>query len=543
MTSNGIGSGPGSPAGSLARLRAELGRARGKKRVDLILDAPDPEAVVRALPADELFFLVREVGLGDAAELVQLASPEQFRTFLDLDAWRGDRIAPAKTLPWLRAGRSGALRSERDMARWKRKLAALDPELVSLILRNSLEIHDLVENPDPEFQSDRFMRTPEGKYVIEFTAEGTDYLAVRGLVDDLYAENPFEATRAIAAIRWELQSELVESELRWRDGRLADMGYPDRAEALSWFSKPPSRPSAPAGRPARPAGFFLAQFERGSLLDRAAECLPPAHRERFELELVTAANAVLVADAVDPGDLEAVRRAVELARATLEMGLSALAGEDEKRATEILVAVPLKRVFQHGFGRTLELRWRAERLYRAGSAGTQDSPLFDPPLGEAMVALVRERPEYFPGVEIDRSDWGSPAAGAFEPRPFLSSQELARTGQALELAEGLAALARKLDLVPSSASGALAPRLSALYLTALANERLGRAFRPDPIPAAELMAAVRALERLDDPRLSAEGEAGELLAGMAANRVEELISALDAGGLEPGRATAVLVKV
>ncbi len=542
MSEKQKGRGSGNPA-ALARLRAELGQARGKRRVDLILDAPDPRAVVRALPADEIYFLVRDVGLADAAELVQLASPQQFRTFVDLDVWRGSRIEPARVLPWLRAGRAGALRSERDMARWRRKLAALDPELVSLVLMSALRIHDLGENPDPEIHGDRFMRTPEGKYIIEFAVEGTNYLAVRSLVDDLYAEDPFQATRAIAAIRWELQSDLEESELRWRTGRLADLGFPDRAEALSWFSKAPSKASGSAGQPARPAGFFLAQFRRGSFVDRAAERLAPADRQRFERELVAAANAVLVADAVDPGDLEAVRRAVEAARAMLEMGLEALAGEDEHRAAAALVATPLKRVFQRGFGRTLELKWRAERLFETEAAGTREAPLLDPPLGEAMAALVQKRPAYFPGVEADPSDWGTPAAAAFEPRPFLSSPELARAARALDLAERLAALARKLDLAPASTSGRVAPRLSTLYLTALANERLGRAFRPEPIPAAELAAAAKALERPDDPRLAAEGEAGKLLARMAASRAGELGAVRGGGEMPPEQVTALLVRI
>ena len=321
---------------ALARTRAGLSRARGKQRLDLILAAPDPGALTRSLPADELYFLVREVGLSDAAELVQLASPEQFRTFLDLDAWRGSAPDPARMLPWLRAARAAALRSDAEASRWRSKLAALDPELTSLILMDSLRVHDLERDPDPHLESDRTLRTPEGRYLVEFLVEGTEYLAAKGLVDDLYAQDPFQATRLLESVRWELRSELEESALRWRNARLADLGFPDPQEALSWFARPPARPAAEPGLPARPPGFFLASFRRGSLLDRAADRLDPAARDRFERQAVAAANAVMVADAVDPGDLEAVRRAVESARTTLELGLAELAGADEERAAEML---------------------------------------------------------------------------------------------------------------------------------------------------------------------------------------------------------------
>lgn len=506
----------------LAKVRSELGRTRGKQRLDLIVESPDPEAVVRALPPDEIYFLVRDLGLGDAVALVQLASPAQFRTFLDLDAWHGDQVDPTKVLPWLRAARAGALRSEGEMERWRRKLAALDTELLSLVMMATLRIHDLAEHPDPELRSDRFMRTPEGKYLIEFTVEGTDYLAIRGLVDDLYAADPLQATRTLSAIRWELRSDLEESELRWRAGRLADIGFPGTAEALSWFSKPPAKHGLHAGLPLRPPGFFLAQFQQGSLLDQAAGLLTPEERVRFEQELMAAVNAMMVANSVDPGDLEAVRRCVESARALLELGLEKLSGKDLQRATQALSARPLKRLFQEGFGRTLELGWRADRLFRAGGAGTRETPLLDAPLGEMLAALSRKRPLYFPGVEMDRRDWGTPAAAAHSARPFLTSQELERTARVLELAERLAGLARHLELIPSSAEGPLAPRLSALYLTALANQRMGRSFQAAPLPASELRAAALALDPLDDPQLETEGEAGKLLMELATNRAEEL---------------------
>ncbi|HZZ83438.1 MAG TPA: DUF6178 family protein [Anaeromyxobacteraceae bacterium] len=527
---------------ALAAARARLARATGKQRVDLILDAPDPQALVRALPADELYLTVREVGLGDAADLVQLASAEQFRTFLDLDAWKGGELAPRRALPWLRAARAGANGSPQAARRWAAKLHLLDRELLHLVLRGALRVHDLEADQDPVIVSTRFMRTPESKFVLEFEVDGAEYLAVRGIVDDLIAEDPFTATRLFSALAWDLPSELEESERRWRDARLADLGYPSPEEALSWFARPPGQPAVQAGAPARPPGFWLATFRRGALLDRAVDRLDPAARDAVEAELVGAANAVLVADAVDPGDPAAVRAAVEAARATLELGLEALSGGDESRAAEALERTPLKRIFQHGFLRLLELRWRAERLFKAGGAGTPSAPLLDAPLGEATAALVRRRPAFFPGLELPREEWGELAARAFTPRHFLSADEVARAGAALELGEGLAALARELGLSPPDLAQREPPRLSVLYLTALANERLGRAFSPAPLDAAELPRAAALLATIDDPRLAARGEAGALLLELARHRVEELAPLRDGGEVPAAHQGALLVR-
>jgi hypothetical protein len=526
---------------ALAEFRTELSRVWGKRRLDLILDARSPDALVQALPADEIYFTIREIGLADAAPLVALASSEQFRIFLDLDCWRNAECDPHKILPWLRAARAGANQSPRAEGRWQRKLAALDPELVELILRATLAIHELEQDPDPELQSDRFMRTPDGKYLIEFHVEGVEYLAVRGLIDDLIAEDPLRAVRLLEAVRWEFPSELQETALRWRAGRLADLGYPTLEDALSYFSRPPSKVERPAGLPHRPPGFFLSTIQRGTLLSRAADQVSPEVRDRFEQELVTTANAVLVADAIDPGDVPAVRRAFETALATLEMGMEVLSGGDDARAAGVLATAPLKRIFQHGFGRTLELRWRAEKLFAAGGAGTQRAPLLDPPFGEAMVALVRRRPLYFPGVDAPQSDWGSLAAAAFEARSFLTSAELGQTAAALDQAEALAALARKLGWAAQAEGQPSIPRLSTLFLTALANERLGRPFAPTPLAPADLPAATQALTAIDHPALAAEGATGALLLEMARSRAEELAPIRAGATPQPGQVAALLV--
>jgi hypothetical protein len=522
----------------LARARADLAAARGRRRLDVLIDARDPEALVRALPPDEVYFTVRDIGLGDAVQLVQLASPEQFRSFLDLEAWTGDRFDPRRALPWLRAARAGALSSPLAEERWAQKLAALDPELLFLVLRGTLRVIDLDEDPDPEIATDRFLRTPEGKFVVEFHVDGPEYAAVRGIVDDLYAQDPFQATRLLSSLRWETDSELEESALRWRAARLEDLGIPRLEEALSWFTRPPPGAALPAGAPERPGGFFLAQFRRGSLLDRAAALLDEPARDAVEAGVLAAANAALVADGIDPGDLDGVRDAIGAARAMIELGLEKAAGGDEAAAARALSGTPVKRIFQEGFGRVLELKWRAERIFREGGAGTREAPLLDPPLGEALSALAARRPRYFPGLEAPRAEWGTPAAGAAEPRSFASAGEIARTSAALDLAQALAALGRALGLPPARADRPVPLTLSALYLTARANEALGRAFAPEPIPAAELPAALAALPSLpDDARLSGAGDAGALLLELGRRRLEELRAT--PAGARPDAVTAM----
>src|SRR5439155_17188385 len=66
--------------------------------------------------------------------------------------------------------------------------------------------------------------------------EGVELAALRTLLNDLFAQNPFETARLIEAIRWELPSELEEIAYRFRAARLADLGFPALYEAMHLFS-------------------------------------------------------------------------------------------------------------------------------------------------------------------------------------------------------------------------------------------------------------------------------------------------------------------
>src|SRR5512137_1869342 len=122
MTGTGQDGAEPAPAG-LVEVRRALSTLRGRKRLDLLLDQPDPRAIVRALPADELFYAIQEAGLSDASDVVQLSSPEQFQAFVDLDAWRGNDADPMRLMPWIRAARGPSSESGADRDEWREKLA------------------------------------------------------------------------------------------------------------------------------------------------------------------------------------------------------------------------------------------------------------------------------------------------------------------------------------------------------------------------------------------------------------------------------------
>ena len=418
--SNGNGSkGNGSDIQqALNTLRRQLASLPAKQRLDALIESRDARALVRSLPAEDLYFTIMEVGLADATELVQLASPEQFLTFVDLGGWKKDQVDLHQVLTWLRAARGD------EAGDFLRKLRKVDTEIFELLVREFTLIHDLEENPDVHVEGVT-LETPEGRYLVEFKGvEGPELAAMRSILNDIIAENPFEAVRFLEATRWEVPGELEESAYRFRTGRLQDLGFPGLEEAARLFSRVDTGP-APA--PAAVAAL-VATRAQPDYLDAAFRALEDVERENLEGELRYLANATLVAEVEDPGDLDAIRRVGEMVRDYLLLGLEHLTGGDPARAAQVVRDTETRRVFQVGFSLTLALKFRADRLMKQPLAQVEGLPMLFTEEATAVEALRRKRP---------RRTLKVPGA---EPVPFRSRRELAASEEVLARAEAQVAL-------------------------------------------------------------------------------------------------------
>jgi len=422
-------------SGALAPRRA-LAAAIGKEKLDVLLSAPDPEALVQSIPDQELYLALLEIGPEDAAEVVALSSPSQFRHAIDLSAWPGSDAGPepASVLRWLRLAREGAGHGDRASQRYREKLAGLDAEMLSLMLRRILRVHDLQEEEEPPVQDfGRTYRTPEGRYLVELL-EGTDYAMAKGLLDDLYADDVLGTTRLLESLRWEVPTELEEVARRWRDGRLRDRGFPGLDEAASFYARPATTKSGTAPAPGTALAAPIA-----NLLERALGQLSGEERERAEEGIVYASNAALVANAVPAEDFEELRDTLADARRTLALGLETLSGGDLHAAARVLAERPVREIFQTAMGEAYRLQARARK---AGAAArlpqAQSVTLLDPPLSDVVDALSRLRPSV------------PDPADSRKRRALGALAEVARAEEILAEAEAVPALLGALGLAPAA---------------------------------------------------------------------------------------------
>jgi hypothetical protein len=369
-----------------------------------------------------------------------MATPAQFRTFVDLAAWSRDRIDPVEVLHWLRAARGD---DEEDFVQ---KVKSLDIEVVELIYKKLTIVHDLETDPDAN-PDGVVIETPEGKYLLELGIEGADQAALQQLTRDLMAQNPFELSRFIEAVRWELMSELEETAFQFRSARLADLGFPTLDEAMKLFAwVDPAKHAPPAS-----ASQALSAGAVVNFVEAAFKGLEPAEREAMEEQVRYVVNSALVAEGAEPGDPMAIRSLSEQARDYLNLGLEHLCGGDPALVADLVRNQSLKLIFQVGFSLTLKLKRQLERMAQEAGFKFADAWLVLDEEGAFIAALLRKRP--LKALKV-------PGA---EPVPFRTRRELIEAEGTLERVRAQRAVFQALlGAAPAEAVGRFGLALSKL---------------------------------------------------------------------------------
>lgn len=330
------------------------------QRVDALISHPQAERLVAQVPAQDLYLLARRHGLADAAELVALSTPEQFRTFVDLDGWRRDALADHAVADWLRAVARGS------RAALPSKVAALDNELVGLLLKRWTVVY--AHDPDEPLPDGHIVFVTEDRtyYVELLDSEQED--AVLLLLEALRARlGPLGLAVLLARLAGELSASLEEQELHWRNARLEDLGFLPYSESLALYAPlPPEAMRVAAGPVARApdAGLprWLARVDTGPLLSEALDAASDDLRARLEQDMVHLFNAAMIAGAVEPDDDEATRRVLGRARGYVEVALQMLTFGDRARAAMALAAHGPRKLFRFTVTGLLGLMRRARAL-------------------------------------------------------------------------------------------------------------------------------------------------------------------------------------
>lgn len=315
---------------------------------------PNPEEVIPLIPEAEFTYTCRSIGLEDASWLLPMATDTQIVTSFDLDAWAGLTVDPARLDRWVAALASA---EEETLLRAAR---AVDPEMLVIYLRNHVDVQlKPSEQEDPDWQAPDGGQTLEGQFYFVAKDPKDDLAPMLRLLHSLFQGDYWLYFRVIQAVKEELPTENEEWALRWRTGRLEDLGFPswDASMRIYGFMRPEAMKVVPAETKALDLSSWalpvwitelpgIASDERA--LFRATRELAADERSAVFYGLIALSNRIAVADRMELGDPESLPGAIDKATRFASDGLEHVAGENGLSLEETLRRVPLERLFRVG---------------------------------------------------------------------------------------------------------------------------------------------------------------------------------------------------
>ncbi|MGA9476297.1 MAG: DUF6178 family protein [Desulfobacterales bacterium] len=472
----------------LNRQRKELLTLPPEKSMERILESAQPAALVHSFPEQDLFLLIHDIGAEDALPLLALASERQWEYVLDIETWHRDRIEAAALTRWF------DLLYRADARRMIKWLIEQKTELLTLFLFKNIEVRVCEHDQDPsEFGEDFF--TLDSVFYVRITGplfaseselgdiERKDYrVFLTKLIQSLAAFDHVVYQTLLLEAAYTMPAESEEEAYRLRNVRLSEKGFLPFEEAVGVYQPLTSRQlsgrnhkilprtaaeiSVPV--PLYPAGVLesgsifsgaLAQIETGTVL------------EQLQTEFAGLCNRIIAADFATVHGKDDLRAVVKKADGFLSIGLETLATETEANGhsvTHLSVALvqrhPLSDIFRVGYGRVLELKWRAQRwLDRSWFAGQGLSLTFwgEDWLG-VLGGLVVKKPMFFDNYVSGRMY-----------RNFSTVDELRQTTAALDAVMACDHLFSLLTIAPELLSARRFLIYKNLMLTLWALDRVG----------------------------------------------------------------------
>ncbi len=447
-------------------------QAQGKQKYDLLINTQYAEKLVPQLHPQELYLTINILGAEYSTELLALASTEQLTTLLDLDCWDGDVLSPVLSLTWLElilsTGEDKVCQLVREM----------EPEILTLFLKKHLFITRGLEAYDDDDAENS--KRLEGIYDIEYASENA--AKIIGAILTIWQRREQESFLLIMEMtRSENLTVLEEEVYQTRSNRLLDLGIIPSIEAKEIYSYIDPETFSPGGKSdflleadnLKNPEALLACAEPQSLL---AELLSQGLSHDAASELLLLANRKMSADNTDISDINTVTETLQATYDTLNLALEFLAGSDRQKAEEIFQTTYLLHLFQLGSSLIKKQQQRGRKI----STG-KIYPFLDDPDLLFIDSLLQNPPVLYQESQED---------GTSHLQPLTSMNILNQVDIRLTQIESLERLFT-VDLPfklhqPETTTEDAPPTLSAIFLTAVANQLLERDFVPIPLAREEM---------------------------------------------------------
>ncbi len=397
-------------ADELRELRAKVLGLPSEKALDAVIEAEHPDALVQSFQEDDFYFLIHDIGLHDAIELLSLASARQWEYILDVESWDVDRIDLQSVTRWIHTLLAVA---PKRLVQWLRDEKK---EFIEFYFFKNFEITIREHDQDPSELGDGFYTDDDTFYVRPKADPSRDAIGSAGsdqendyesipvgdkdmernqtllqLIKHLSASDHILYQQILLESASILPAEVEEEEYRLRNVRLAEKGFLPFEEAVGIY-----KPLKPEDIKKLGQKIYVDPFDenpfrsapqypltnltiKNSFTDTLQSIEQNGISEQIEQELAGLVNQIISADQKKIKSRSALRAVVEKACAYLNIGLESLASglpaASQKNSGEYLKKYPLALIFRTGYSAALELKWRADGWLKKSWFASQKLPL------------------------------------------------------------------------------------------------------------------------------------------------------------------------
>lgn len=367
-----------------------------------IFDADAPEQVVRQLPAQTLYMVVKSTGLQAASDVIMMASMEQCRLLTDFDLWTGDTLHEEALWEWL------AVTDETESLELLQKfLKIVDLKLIAILIDRYVEIK-VFEEPTEQPPAAGFHTPDKGYTWLGIKTEDADkhFLLARLLA--LLFESSAELFYQLISIKGVATPSMLEEEsYQERQKRLAAEGVPE-AEVAAAVHAPYSVAEAKAEVDAKKHRRCVDDIRSIEPLIYEARVTKlfadlvrdVSDRDELEMEFTYLMNAAVVRWGVDFSNQDNVLDLAERIKGAINIGLERLTIGTSLSLKEVYEALGLGKLYRLGLSELMAIRTKARKIPLESVGTLKDAE----PVLFGVVACAREA---FPVMPMYLNDDGS----------------------------------------------------------------------------------------------------------------------------------------
>jgi len=362
----------------LSEKRAKIVRMSPEMALKAIFNAPVPEALVQSFPQEDFYFLIKQVGYGDAMDLLALASDQQWEFLVDMDVWQKGALNEKKMGELFACLLTAA---PKRLAHW---IITEKKELFDLYLYRTIDVRIREQDQDPsDFEEDYFTFDNTMYFRVYadpiIDAERINAQDVEKFLRELFSYFLEKDMNSLRNHVWEakfiLPAEEEEEAYRLRNVRLAENGFVPFEEAIGIYQ--PIRPEEFEKKSIRKERtfesiadlsqipvpqFFNGLFPSDRLFVRALSGIQDVLMwQTLQLEFANLSNRLIVADQVKIEQREDLLKIIQKAVGYLDIGLEAMKRQNSIFSPQNCIEkYALADVFRVGYFFALELKWKAD---------------------------------------------------------------------------------------------------------------------------------------------------------------------------------------